>query len=316
MGDLIVTIFYIQIPGRNQQVLTKLFILAICSLPRALIDERCHVGGAEAIVDVDHADVRRAGVQHAEKSGESVERGSVADAGGNRDDGNSHESTNHRGQSAFHAGTDDDDARFREHAAMGKKAMDARHSDVVKRLDVVAHEFGSDDGFLGDGNVAGSGGDDGDGALRASLTPLGAVSAARGVVATQCDAAGERTIFGLWNLCRNGAELLFGGAGGEDIALGMMRGEVREDLGDLCGSFALAEDDFGHSVAQGAMVVELGKAEVFEGKMAKALDGFIRRELFRTHFLEEFVEGISIHAHGYSRVNCRLQRSDCRFSET
>jgi hypothetical protein len=65
----------------------------------------------------------------------------------------------------------------------------------------------------------------------------------------------------------------FGGAGGEDVA--SVGGQAGEDFGYLSRGFALAENHFGHALAEDAVVVELGKAQVFEGEMAKALDGFV-----------------------------------------
>ena len=49
-----------------------------------VIDQRSDAGRAEAVVDVDHGDIRRAGVQHAQQRGHAAERSAIADAGGNR----------------------------------------------------------------------------------------------------------------------------------------------------------------------------------------------------------------------------------------
>ena len=242
----------------------------------ASINQRSDVGCAEAVVDIDDAHVRSTGVEHAEKGCESIERGAVADAGRNGDNRNSNEASDDAGQSAFHARADDDDPRLREHAAVGEKAMDAGDSDIVERLDFVAHQFGGDNRLFSDGNVAGSSGDDCDDAL---IRLRAAISAARRVVAAKGDTAGERAIFGRGDLGRNGVELFFGGAGGEDVGVGVMGGEAGEDLRDLRGCFSLAEDDLRHSVAQRPMMVEFGEAQVFEGQMAKARESFVGGEL-------------------------------------
>jgi hypothetical protein len=97
-------------------------------------------------------------------------------------------------------------------------------------------------------------------------------------------------VFGFRDLRENGLELLIGGARGKDVAFRMTGREAREDLRHLSSRFALAEDDFGHSVAQFAMMVELGEAEVFKGKMAKARKSFVGRELSGTDVTEQFAE--------------------------
>src|SRR6266851_7728752 len=54
-------------------------------------DEGGGVGCAEAVVDVDDGDVRRAGVEHAEEGCGAGEGGSVADRGRDGDDGDADE---------------------------------------------------------------------------------------------------------------------------------------------------------------------------------------------------------------------------------
>ena len=162
---------------------------------------------------------------------------------------------------------------------MGEEAVDAGDSDVVEVLDAVAHEFGGDDGFFGDGDVAGAGRDDEDGAF--ALAFLGGRA-----IAMEGDATGKRAVFekvgvgGVLALGEGGedfVELFLGGARGEDV--GFVLGEVDENVGDLPGRLALAENDFGHAVAESAVVVDVGEAEVLERKMAQALDGGIGGKL-------------------------------------
>ena len=93
-------------------------------------------------------------------------------------------------------------------------------------------------------------------------------------------------------------ELFFRGAGGEDVGVGVMGGESGEDFGDLGGRFAFAEDNFGHALAKGAMVVELGEAEVFERKMTETLNSLVGRELFGPDFMEQLSEGVRVHGEG------------------
>jgi hypothetical protein len=69
------------------------------------------------------------------------------------------------GQSAFHAGADDEHAGGLERGFLGEEAMDAGDADVGDELDGVAHEAGGDRGFFSNGQVAGAGADDADSSL-------------------------------------------------------------------------------------------------------------------------------------------------------
>src|SRR6185437_1370704 len=50
-----------------------------------LINHGSHVPGAKSIVNVNHAHVRGAGIQHAKQGSKTIEGCSIADAGGHRD---------------------------------------------------------------------------------------------------------------------------------------------------------------------------------------------------------------------------------------
>jgi hypothetical protein len=91
-----------------------------------------------------------------------LEGGAVAYAGGDGDYWDSYQTSYYAGESAFHAGADDDDPCLGQDGAVSQEAMDTGYSYVVKVLDWVAHEFGGDYGFFGYGDVAGAGGDYGD----------------------------------------------------------------------------------------------------------------------------------------------------------
>jgi hypothetical protein len=77
----------------------------------------------------------------------------------------------------------------------------------------------------------------------------------------------------------------FGGTSRHDVSV-VVR-EPAKDFGYLPGRFALGEDNLGHSLAEGTMVVELGKAEVFERQMAQALNGFVGSETFTPDLVED-----------------------------
>src|SRR5580698_1839555 len=157
--------------------------------------------------------------------------------------------------------------------------MDSGYTDVVKMLNVVAHDFGGGDGFFGHGNVTGAGGNDGDGAFSVFL-----------VIALEDDGTRQFAIFCLADFFSYGCELLFGGAGGQDVTA--MLGQAGKNLRYLCRGLALAEYDFRHPRAQRAMVIELGESEVFKRQMAQAGHGLVGRELSAANLLEEFEDGI------------------------
>jgi hypothetical protein len=83
------------------------------------------------------------------------------------------------------------------------------------------------------------------------------------------------------------------GAGCEDVAAS--QGHPAEDFGDLGGCFAGGEDDLGHAGAQGAVVVELGEAEVFKGKVFEAIEGIADGNAAVADFVEEGFEAKTIH---------------------
>ena len=102
-----------------------------------------------------------------------------------------------------------------------------------------------------------------------------------------------------------------------------MGGQADEDLGELGWRFAFAENYFGHALAEGAVVVELGEAQVFEGEMAQALDGFVGGQLAFADLSEEIAERFGVHGFevivdgdgeawlgkvGLSKSDCRLQK--------
>ncbi len=246
------------------------------------VDQRRDVAGAESVIDVDHADIRGARVEHAEQGGDSFEGRAVADAGGHGDDGDADQASDNAGQSAFHAGANNDDARPGQGFAVGQQAMNAGDSDVVKMFDFVAHEFGGDDGFFGDRDVAGSGGDHGDDAL-----------AVLHGIALQNDGARELAKFRGANFFLDRCKLLFVGPRGQDIA--PVFGEAREDFCDLSRSLAFSEDDFGHADAQGTVMIDFGEAEIFERHMAQARDRIVGLELALSHLFEKLADGFGVH---------------------
>jgi hypothetical protein len=158
--------------------------------------------------------------------------------------------------------------------AICQQAVDAGDSYVIDVLNVVAHEFGGDHGFFGYGDVAGSRRDDHDYSLAVTLaialegdrfcqgTVLGLVLMIRGCGVSEC---GE-----------DGGVLFFGGTRGENVAA--VGGQAEEDGGYLGWRFAGGKDHLGHALAEGAMVVDFGEAQVLEGEVAKTIYGFVGGE--------------------------------------
>ena len=60
------------------------------------------------------------------------------------------------------------------------------------------------------------------------------------------------------------------------------------------GVFPWPEDHFGHSVAQRAMVIHLGESQIFEWKMAQAVDRVVGRKLAPADLLEKFADGFGV----------------------
>src|ERR687883_989491 len=87
-----------------------LFIIHRSSF-RISVDEARDEARAEAVVDVDDRDVRRAGVEHPEERGDAAEARAVADARRHRDDGDGDQPADYGGERALHPRRDDDDAR-------------------------------------------------------------------------------------------------------------------------------------------------------------------------------------------------------------
>src|SRR2546426_6918136 len=94
------------------------------------IDQRRHVPRAKSIINIDHADVRGAGVHHAEQGRQSLKCGAVTDAGWDGDHRNADQSADYAGQGAFHPRADYDHSRFGERPAMSQQAVNAGNADV------------------------------------------------------------------------------------------------------------------------------------------------------------------------------------------
>src|SRR6202521_5310206 len=276
--------------GREHSLLLCHRIIHASHLLQA-VDERGDVACAESVIYVDYADVRGAGVHHPEQSGEALEGCAITNARRDGNHGNSHQPADYAGKRAFHSGADYDHTRFRERSAMRQQAVDARDSDVIDMLNVIAHQFGGDDRFLGDRDVAGSRGHDHDHALAVPLA-----------IALEHDGASDWAI--LWTIfwtifcpVRSGGDggILFLGSSGRQHVTAM-GGQAVEDVRHLARRFALGKHHFRHALAQGTMVVDLGETEILKGQVTQALYGLVGGETLFSDLLEQLAKSLGIHA--------------------
>jgi hypothetical protein len=136
---------------------------------------------------------------------------------------------------------------------MVEKAVDASDAYVVEAGDAIAHKLRGQDGFFGDGNVAGAGGDHRDHAFAGDF-----------VIALNGDYAGEFVEFGGAIDALYSGKDFFVGPSDQNILLGVPALHGLRDSHDLFGSFAFAEDHFGESLAQSAVMIHFCEAQVLE----------------------------------------------------
>ena len=160
-------------------------------------------------------------------------------------------------------------------------------------LDVVAHHFGGDHRLFRHRNIAGAGGHHGDDSLAVFLPVAAATYRAR-----------QRLILDLGHFLLYRGQLLCTGPRRQDVAA--VFGQTRKDGRHLGRSLARTEDHFGHPVAQGAMVVQVGESQIFEGKMAQAINGGVGGKLAPAHLVEEFADGVSVQGRAQVAAESRV----------
>ena len=229
-----------------------------------MIDAAGEITGAEAVVDVHNTDAAGAGIEHREQRGQAAEAGTVANARRHGDDGAIGKTAENAGECAFHAGNGDDDAGAHDLVKMSEGAMQPGDADVVEPDDVVAEHGGGDRRFFGDGNIAGAAGGDDDGAE------------AVGFWQRTDDAAACVGVVGHGKMMANAARRV-GGKPGDENGLFAMAEHGLSDAGDLLWRFVGAVDHFCDTLAQLAVHIHLGVADVFEGlffeRQQRVVDG-------------------------------------------
>ena len=218
--------------------------------------------GAVAVVDVDHAHPRCAGVQHRQQGGQPAEGGAVPDAGRHRHEGYADQAADHAGQGALHAGDHDEAVRPGEPFARLEQPVQPGHADVLDALDPGAVHGHGERGLGGDRRVGGAGADHGD-------EPTGRRDRAqrrRRGPPRRCAPRGARA--------RTSVDRLGREPGGQHGAVGMTVVQRAQDADDLLGGLALAVDDLRVAGARGPVDVDARVAEV-GGALIGALLGVV-----------------------------------------
>ena len=246
------------------------------------IDQAGNVSCAETVIDIDHGDVAGTAIQHAEQRGKPVKAGPITHAGGNGDDGTGDQAADHTGQGAFHAGADHYHPRLCQALAIVHQAVNSGDADIVDGVHIIAHQLRRDLRFLRYGDVAGAGTDHGNSAL-----------AVNGVVAPEANGAGERQVLRIGHPGGDHGGAFAIGARNQDVT-GVSYQALR-DGHHLFRSLTFGEDDLWHAMTKGAMVVDLGEAEVFKGHMAHAAHGCLDIHCAGAHLFKQRAQLVLIH---------------------
>ncbi|HKF65569.1 MAG TPA: hypothetical protein VKB36_03545 [Vicinamibacterales bacterium] len=224
-----------------------------------MIDQTGDIRRPESVINVDHRDARRTAVEHAEEGGNAAETGAVADAGGDGDNRDAHQTRDHTRQRPFHAGNHDDGARGGKPLTLAEKPVKTSNPDVVNALDRISHQLGRNGGFFGDGLIGSScRGDDNDALSR------------RHILLTECNDARIGVVRGRRH---NGANSIEGfDARARDQKRGTTPDDFLTDRRNLSRRLSETEHDFGEALPYGSMVINFRKAEILERAGSKRLD--------------------------------------------
>ena len=95
-----------------------------------------------------------------------------------------------------------------------------------------------------------------------------------------------------------GAKHIGGCARGQHVAA--MQGHADKNLGHLRRALAGGEDHLRHAGAQRAMMIELGKADVFKGQVAQAVERIVDLGAALAHFIEQRFNLRAIHQSSFA----------------
>jgi hypothetical protein len=158
--------------------------------------------------------------------------------------------------------------------------LDAGHAHVVDALHGAAHELGGDGRLLGHRQVGGAGAEDGDAGYGRFLPPV------------QGDAAGGLVVGGVGEVLFEGGEDVGADPGHQEAA-----GAFRQPGGDgyhLLRRLALAQHHLWQVVAEGAVVVQLGEAQVLVGEETQVLQRVLYGRGTGGYRLQELAEPLRI----------------------
>jgi hypothetical protein len=256
-------------------------------------------GGAVAVVDVDHRDAGGAGVQHGEQCGHPAEGGAVTHAGGHRDDRPVHQAAQHARQGAVHAGDRDDRVGLVEPVEVRHQAVQAGHPAVEQPFNDVAHHLRGHRRLLGHREIGGARAHHYD---EPYPVPRGGLhhDQARGLVHATRQPARDQG--------RGHRRLR---AGGQHVVV--VLGQALHDGHHLLRGLARAVDGLGHAVAQRAVQVDAGEAQVLVGQRAQPGERLLGGERAGRDLLQEGPYFFPIHR----RASLALPlRKPCKSSVT
>ena len=207
----------------------------------------------------------------AEQGGHAFEGGAVADAGRHGDDRGRREAADHAGQRALHAGDHDDGVGVGQLVDLGQQAVQTRPR--RSRLSSVRREAERREdrrALVGHGQIGGAGRHDDDPSGPGGGGPP--------------DDRGEAAVLGHRARAeasrdagrRRGLDLVVVGPGEQD---GRVRSgqQLGDDRGALLGRLARPVDGLGQALAQVAVVVDPGEAQVGEGQPPQLAHGVVGR---------------------------------------
>ena len=154
---------------------------------------------------------------------------------------------------------------------MRHQPVEPRHAAVIDALHAVAHGLAGDGGLLGHGLVGGAGTHDDD-----EPEALLVTGPDHGDARLRVEPVGQPAL-------RHGLEHALVGARGEDVVV--LLGEPAEDGHHLLGRLPLAEHRLRDPVAQRAVEIHAGEAQVLHGQVAQARQRALGRQRPARHLL-------------------------------
>lgn len=122
-----------------------------------MVDEVGLVGGTKSIVDIDDGHAAGTACQHGTKGRDALEVSSIANAGGDGNDGTADKAADNAGKRALHARNGNDDRGFHQVIEMAKKAVETGNAHILDGFDPVSEREGCEACLFSYGKVTGSG---------------------------------------------------------------------------------------------------------------------------------------------------------------